>query len=186
MIISQVLKSTEPKMDSVITTLETELKNIRTGRANAALVEDITVSYFGTDTPLKQLASITIPEPTQIVVQPWDKQSLGDIEIALKNSDLNLSITNDGKSVRISLPPMTGERREELSRLVKKHGEEARVAIRNIRGEAWDQIQGGFKKGDVTEDDKYRGEKELNELIDRKNKDIEDRTEVKISELSKI
>jgi len=186
MIASEIIKSIGPKMDSVISLLDSDLKNIRTGRANSALVEDIVVNYFGVETPLKQLASITIPEATQIVVSPWDKQSLGDIEIALKNSELNLSVTNDGKSVRVSLPPMTGERREELSKIVKKHGEDARVAIRNIRGEAWEQIQNGFKKGEITEDDKYKGEKDLNDLIDQKNKEIETRIESKISELSKI
>lgn len=182
----EIVKSVGPKMDEVVVLLDSELKNVRTGRANSSLVEDIIVKYFGAETPLKQLASISIPEPTQIVVQPWDKQSLGDIEIAIKESDLNLSVTNDGKAVRIGLPPMTGERREELSKIVKKYGEEARVSIRNIRGEAWDQIQSGQKKGEVTEDDRYRGEKELNELIDRKNRKIEDRVAAKISELSKI
>jgi ribosome recycling factor len=186
MITSEIIKSISPKMDSVILILDSDLKNIRTGRANSALVEDIVVSYFGVETPLKQLASITIPDATQIVVQPWDKQSLGDIEIALKNSELNLSVTNDGKSVRISLPPMTGERRDELSKIAKKHGEDSRVAIRNIRSEVWEKIQSGFRKGDVTEDDKYRGEKELNDLIDRKNGEIESRVESKIAELSKI
>lgn len=186
MIASEIIKSIVPKMDSVVILLDEAMKNVRTGRAHSALIEDITVSYFGTETPVKQLASISVPESTQIVVQPWDKQSLGDIEIALKNSELNLSITNDGVSIRINLPPMTGERREELAKIVKKHGEEARVAIRNVRGEAWEQIQNGFKKGDVTEDDKYRGEKDLNDLIDRKNKEIESRVEAKINELSKI
>ena len=186
MIANEIIKSVGSKMDSMISILDSDLKNIRTGRANAAIVEDVAVTYFGTQTPLKQLASITVPEPSQILVQPWDKQSLGDIEIALKNSELNLSITNDGNSVRVNLPPMTGERREELSRLVKKHGEEARVAIRNIRSEAWEQIQNGFKKGEVTEDNKYKGEKDLNDLIDRKNKEIENKVEAKIAELSKI
>lgn len=184
--IQEVIKKIEPRMQSTVEGLDNELKNIRTGRANSSLVEDIAVSYFGTNVPLKQLASITVPEPTMILVLPWDKQSLGDIEIALRNSELSLSITNDGKAIRIALPSLTGERREELSRLVKKYGENARVSIRNIRGEAWEEIQGAYKDKKISEDEKYRGEKELNDLIDKKNKVIEERIEQKIAELSKV
>ena len=184
--IQEVIKKIEPRMESLIDSLNDELKNIRTGRANSSLIEDIVVSYFGTNVPLKQLASITVPEPTMILISPWDKQSLGDIEIALRNSELNLSITNDGKAVRISLPSLTGERREELSKLVRKYGENARVSIRNIRGEAWDEIQKAYKDKKISEDKKYRGEKELNDLIDKKNQIIEGNIEQKISELSKV
>lgn len=184
--INEVIKSIEPKMNASIAGFESDLKNIRTGRASAGLVEDIIVSYYGANTPLKQMASITIPEPTAIAVIPWDKQSLGDIENAIKNADLGLSVVNDGNAVRVSLPPLTGERREELSKQAQKLEEAARVVIRNIRGEAWEQIQNSFKKKEISEDEKYRGEKELNELIDKKNKAIEEITATKISELKTI
>lgn len=184
--IAETIKSVEPKMDNAIANFGLDLKNIRTGRASAGLVEDIIVSYYGANTPVKQMASIAIPEPTMIAVTPWDKQSLGDIETAIKNADLGLSIVNDGNAIRVSLPPLTGERREELSKQAQKLAEVARVVIRNIRGEAWEQIQNALKNKEISEDEKYRGEKELNELIDRKNKAIEEKTTTKISELKTI
>jgi ribosome recycling factor len=184
--IKEIIKTIEPKMDSAIANFELDLKNIRTGRANAGLVEDIVVSYYGANTQLKQMASISVPEPTMLAVTPWDKQSLGDIEAAIKNADLGLSIVNDGNAVRISLPPLTGERRDELSKQSQKLAEAARVVIRNIRGEAWEQIQNSFQKKEISEDEKYLGEKELNELIDKKNKKIEEITATKISELKTI
>jgi len=185
-VIKDIIKLIEPKMDLAILNLEDELKNLRTGRANAGLVEDITVSYYGANTPLKQLASISIPEPTMILVSPWDKQSLGDIEIAIKAAELNLSVVNDGSSIRISLPPLTGERREELSKMAQKMEENVRVVIRNIRREAWEQVQQAFKNKEISEDEKYRGEKEFNDLIDRKNKLIEEKILKKISELKTV
>ncbi len=184
--IKEVMKKIEPKMQSAIESFSIELQNVRTGRANSSLVEDISVAYYGTNTPLKQLASITVPEPTMILVAPWDKQSLGDIENAIRSSELGLSVVNDGNAIRISLPPLTGERRDELSKLVRKYGENARVSVRNIRGEAWEEIQQAYKEKTVSEDEKYRAEKELNDLIDNKNRLIEEKVEQKISELQKI
>lgn len=184
--INEVMKKIEPKMVAAVESFSTELQNIRTGRANSSLVEDINVAYYGTNTPLKQLALITIPEPTMILVAPWDKQSLGDIENAIRDSELGLSVVNDGNAIRISLPPLTGERREELSKLVRKYGENARVAVRNIRGEAWEEIQQAYKKKSISEDEKYRAEKEFNDLIDNKNRLIEGKVEQKIAELQKI
>ena len=184
--IKDVVKSIEPKMEATIANLDLDLKNIRTGRANAGLIEDIVVSYYGTDTPLKQMASVTVPEPTMLAVTPWDKQSIGDIENAIKAAELGLSVVNDGNAVRISLPPLTGERREELSKQVNKLGEAAKISLRNIRGEAWEKIQNALKNKEISEDEKYRGEKELNELIDKKNKIIDEHVLVKISELKKI
>ncbi|PIP51078.1 ribosome recycling factor [Candidatus Berkelbacteria bacterium CG_4_9_14_0_2_um_filter_42_30] len=186
MMIKEIIKKIEPRMDAAIRNLGEELKNIRTGRANSSLVEDVPVTYYGTNTPLKQLASINIPEPTMFVVTPWDKQSLGDIEIALRNAETGLSIVNDGHAIRITLPPLTGERREELSKLVHRLGENARVAIRNIRGEAWDEIQKAYKNKEISEDEKYRGEKELNDLILGKNRQIEEKASAKTTELGKI
>jgi ribosome recycling factor len=184
--IKEIIKKIEPRMNLAIENFEDELKSLRTGRATSSLVEDISVLYYGTNTPLKQMASITIPEPTLIQISPWDKQSLGDIEVAIKNSDLNLSVANDGANIRVSLPPLTGERRDELSKLAQKMAEAGRISVRNIRGEAWEQIQEAFKKKEISEDEKYRGEKELNDLIDRKNKLIEEKTQEKIKELRTI
>lgn len=184
--VNDVIKKIQPKMDLAITSLESELKNLRTGRANPAILEDIVVPYFGTQTPLKQMASITAPETSLIVVQPWDKSALADIENTLRNSDLKLSLANDGSVIRISFPPITGERREELIKLAKKYGEDARVSLRNIRGEAWDEVQKAFKNKEISEDEKYRGEKELNELIEKENKKVEAIIDTKVSDLGKI
>jgi len=182
----EIIKKIEPQMDLVISNFYQELKNIRTGRANSSLIEDVLVVYYGTKTPLKQLASVTIPDPTTLVVSPWDKQSLNDIEIALRNADLNLSVVNDGQRVRVSLPPLTSERRQELTKFVHRVGENARVAIRNIRGEAWDKVQKAYQDKKISEDEKYRGEKELNDLIEKKNRDIEEKIRQKTAELNKI
>ena len=184
--IQELIKVAQPKMDATIASFEIDLKNIRTGRANAGLIEDIMVPYYGVDTPLKQMASVTIPEPTLLTVTPWDKQSLGDIENAIRSADLGLSVVNDGNSVRVSLPPLTGERRDELSKQVHKLGELAKVSLRNVRGEAWEKIQNALKKKEISEDEKYHGEKELNELIDKKNKIVEEKVEAKINELKTI
>ena len=181
--IKEIIKKIEPRMNAAIEDFARELKNIRTGRANSSLVEDIGVSYYGTSPLLKQLASITISEATMIVVAPWDKQSLGDIENAIRNSGLGLEVVNDGNAIRISLPPLTSERREELSKMARRLEENARVAVRNIRGEGWEEVQRAFKNKEISEDEKYRSEKELNDLIDSKNRTIEERAIAKIAEL---
>jgi len=182
----EIIKKIEPQMDAAIEDFAGELKNIRTGRAKSSLVEDITVAYWGTNTPLKQLASVTVPEPTMILVAPWDKQSLGDIENAIRNSGLGLEVVNDGNVIRISLPPLTSERREELSKMARRLEENARVAVRNIRGEGWEEVQRAYKNKEISQDERYRAEKELNDLIDSKNRIIEEKTTAKISELKNI
>ncbi len=170
---NQILKTVDDKMQEAILFLLEDLKKIRTGRANAALFEDIKVSYYGTMTSLKELASIMIPEASQIQIKPFDKNSIGDIETAIRNSDLGISPVNDGNYVRISLPPLTEDRRKELASQVKKAGESAKVAIRNIRADAWGKVKDGEKKGELTEDDKYKSEKELNLLTDKTNKEVD-------------
>ena len=170
---NQILKTADDKMQEAVLFLLEELKKIRTGRASAAIFEDIKVSYYGAPTSLKELASIMIPEPTQIQIKPFDKNAIGDIETAIKNSDLGLNPVNDGNYVRISLPPLTEERRKELAVQVKKVGESAKVTIRNVRADAWGKVKDGEKKGELTEDDKYRSEKNLNELINKMNKEVD-------------
>ncbi|MFH1855013.1 MAG: ribosome recycling factor [bacterium] len=162
------------KFEQVRNKLEEDFKSIRTGRASSGIVENIIVSYYGQNTPLKQMANIQTPDAAQIVIQPWDKNSLGDIELAIRNSDLNLSPVNDGQLIRISLPPMTEERRGELVRNISKKAEEARIALRNVRGEAWEEIQKLQKSGKITEDDKYSAEDEINKIIGEFNKQIEE------------
>lgn len=184
--IQPILNSTRPKMQEVIEKLEEETKNIRTGRANASLVENIKVSYYGTETPLKQMASLSTPSGDSIQISPWDKNALGDIENAIRSSDLNMNPVNDGQNIRINLPPLTEERRKELVKIISKMSEEARIALRTVRQEAWDQIKKLEKDGKVTEDDRYTGEDQLNKQIEDFNKKIEELSEKKEEELMKI
>lgn len=152
-------------MQEVIDFFQGELKKIRTGRANSAIVEDIKVSYYGNQALLKTIASISIPEANLITVQPWDTGILNDIETAISDSDLGLSVVNDGKVIRLTVPPMTTERRGELNKLIEKIAEENKVKLRNLRREIWDRIQSDQRQGKIPEDDKYTAQKELQDLI---------------------
>lgn len=180
------LRSFEQNMESIISRLQEEFSKLRTGRATTSILEDIIVPYYGTQTPLKQMASISVPEGSMLVVQPWDKNALGDIENAIANSGKGLAATNDGNVVRIKIPPMTMERRQELSKLIQAQAEEARVALRNLRQKEWQDILGEVKAGKATEDDKYRAEKDLNELIKKYNEKIESAVNNKIKEVETI
>lgn len=169
----KILKEVESKMTDSILHLVEELKKVRTGRAHTSLVEDLRVSYYGSSMPLREVATLSAPEPGLIAIKPFDRNSISDIELAIRNADLGLNPINDGNFVRISLPPLTEERRTELAKQVKKTGEAAKVTLRTIRGEAWDQIQRMVKKSELTEDDKYRGEKRLNEIIEKMNAEVD-------------
>lgn len=182
----KLLTETAKKMDEAIGYFRDELKTINTGKASSLLVEGIAVSYYGSQTPLKQVATITTPDATQIVITPWDRGVLADIETAIRNSDIGLSPTNDGKSVRLSLPPMTEERRIDLKKMIGKLSEESKVVIRNVRGESWEQVQSAEKKSELTEDDKYQAEKELNNLITKKNQIVEELTRDKEIEIMRV
>lgn len=184
--IDDILKEAGSKMMASVENLKSELKKIRTGRAQGSLVEDIAVSYYGTRTPIKELASISVPEASLIQIKPFDRNSLGDIENAIRDADLGLSPVNDGTFIRLNLPPVTEERRIELSKQVKKTGEESKVSLRTIRGDAWSKVQNLIKKNEATEDDKYQAEKDLNELIEKKNKEVDAVTTEKESEIMKI
>lgn len=184
--IDQIMKDVKPKMGSSIENFRTELTKIRTGRANPALVDGVMVSYYGTPTSIKELASITAPDANQIVIKPWERTILHDIENAIRSSDLGLAPVNDGQQVRLTLPPMTEERRKEIVISIKKMGEETKVSIRNIRREAWDKVQTAEKNGEATEDDKRRAEEELNKLTAEKNGEIDKVVTEKEQEIMKI
>lgn len=183
---SNLLKELKSKFDQVISKLEEDFQKVRTGRASVALVENIIVSYYGSTTPLKQMATLSTPDASQILIKPWDLNALGDIELAIRNSDLNLSPVNDGNFVRIVLPPMTEERRNELVSLLDKKGEEARVALRNVRGDTWERVKKMEKEGTITEDDRYSAEKEINEIIDTYNKKIQELVDKKEKEIRQV
>ncbi len=162
-----ILLDAEDRMEKTIVALRRELSGIRTGRAAPGLIEHLDVEYYGTPTPLNQLAGISAPEPRLLVVQPWDRGSLGIIEKAIRSSDLGLNPTNDGQLIRIAIPALTEERRRSLVRVVRAKVEEDRVALRNIRRDAVAQIKDLMKDKQIGEDDERRGEQQIQDLTDR-------------------
>lgn len=184
--IDQIIKEVKPKMESAISSLKTELSRLRTGRANPSILDNVTVSYYGTNTMIKELASVTVPDPGQIVIKPWERSVLNTIETAIRNSDIGLAPINDGQQIRLVLPPMTEERRKEIVSQVKKYGEETKVSIRNIRRDAWDKVQTAEKKSEVTEDDRRWAEEELNKIINEMNKEVDRTVSDKETEVMKI
>jgi ribosome recycling factor len=150
---SKTMSNTKERMSKAIQTFTRELASIRAGRANASLLDKITVDYYGAPTPVNQLAGISVPEARMLVIQPYDKTALGDIEKAIMKSDLGITPTSDGNIIRIVIPQLTEERRKDLVKLVKKEAEDAKVAIRNIRRDSNDDLKKLEKNGEITEDD---------------------------------
>jgi ribosome recycling factor len=165
--IDDILLDAEDRMEKTIEALKRELSGIRTGRAAPGLIEHLDVEYYGTPTPLNQLAGISAPEPRLLVVQPWDRGSMGIIERAIRSSELGLNPTNDGQLIRIAIPPLTEERRKSLVRVVRAKVEEDKVAIRNIRRDAVAHIKDLMKAKEIGEDDERKGEHQIQELTDR-------------------
>ncbi len=181
---SQKIKDdTKVKMEKSIVLLTQELLKVRTGRASPALLDDVRVDYYGSVLPLNQVASISIPEPRLIVIQPWDKQALGAIEKAIHKASIGLTPSNDGNVIRLSLPPLTTERRAELVKLSQKLAEECRIAVRNIRRDANNEIKKEEKEKKITEDESFKTQeaiqkmtdeyiKKIDEILKKKEKDI--------------
>lgn len=182
----KIVGQLKEKMQEVLDKLSENFRGIRTGKASGGLVENILVSYYGTKTPLKQMASITTPDSSSIVIQPWDANSLGDIELAIRNSDIGINPTSDGRAVRLSLPPMTADRREELIKMIHKSAEESRIVLRNLREEAWREVKQLEIQKQITEDDRYSAEKELNKIIEEYNQKITKAIEEKEKEIRTI
>jgi ribosome recycling factor len=162
----EILEDADDRMHKAIEALKQHLSGIRTGRASPALIERVQVEYYGTDTPLQQLAGISAPEARLLVVTPWDKGSLKAIDKALRASELGLNPTNDGSVLRIAIPALTEERRRDLVKIVKRNIEEAHVAIRNIRRDAMHLLKELDDGGDISEDDRRRGEERVQKLTD--------------------
>ncbi|RUM90069.1 MAG: ribosome recycling factor [Thermodesulfatator sp.] len=171
---NKVIGETEKKMGKAINAFERDLAHVRTGRASAALLEGITVDYYGSQMPLNQVASIAVPESRLLTVQPWDNNILAEIEKAILSSDLGLTPNNDGKIIRVSIPPLTEERRKELVKIVKKMAEDSRVAVRNCRRDAIDKLKTQKKDKEISEDEMYRLQDEVQKLTDRYIKKIEE------------
>jgi len=156
----------DDRMNKAAETLESEYKRLRTGRASISLVDGIRVDYYGSATPLSQLATLTIPDPRTIVIQPWDTSVVGETEKAILKSDLGLTPMNDGKAIRINIPPLTAERRRDLVKVVKKRAEESKVAVRNIRRDINEKIKDLKKDKKVSEDEQFRAQDEIQRITD--------------------
>jgi ribosome recycling factor len=181
-----VIKDATQRMNKVLDNLEKEFSKLRTGRASTSLVEDLKVDYYGTPTPLKQIASISVPDSRSLTIQPWDRNAFGDVEKAIQKSDLGLNPINDGKIIRINIPPLTEERRKELVKLAKKYTEDARVAIRNVRRDANDKLKSMEKDKEITEDDLHKGQDDVQKLTDDKIKQADDILAEKEKEIMEI
>ncbi|APH05229.1 ribosome recycling factor [Bacillus weihaiensis] len=162
----EVLANTKEKMDKAVTALSRELASVRAGRASANLLDKLSVDYYGAPTPVNQLASISVPEARLLVIQPYDKSVLGDLEKAILKSDLGLTPSNDGSIIRLSIPALTEERRKELVKLVKKYAEEAKIAVRNIRRDGNDDLKKLEKNGEITEDELRSNTDNIQKLTD--------------------
>jgi len=184
--LKDVYKETEARMKGAVQALDEDLGGIRTGRASPALVERLQVEYYGTLTPLIQLASISVPEPRSLLIRPFDASSLKTIERAILASDLGLTPNNDGKTIRLNLPPLTEERRHELVRVVHNRVEEARVAVRNVRRDSIRDLREFEQEKLISEDDLKRGEDELQKITDRIIEDINAVGERKEKEILEI
>lgn len=177
---------TKEKMEKCIDSLHRDYSAIRAGRANPNVLNGVTVDYYGTPTPLSQMAAISVPEPRLLVIQPWDASTLKDIEKAINTSDLGINPQNDGKVIRLAFPQLTEEHRKTLVKDVSHRGEEAKVAVRNIRRDAMDDLKKLKKNNEITEDDQKDGEKELQNITDSFVKQIEDVQKKKESEILSI
>jgi ribosome recycling factor len=184
--IKDTLREAVERMQTALTLLEEDLSGIRTGRASPSLVERLPVDYFGTNTPIIQLASVSVPEPRQLLIRPFDPATLKDIDRAILASDLGLTPNNDGKVIRLNLPQLTEQRRQELVRVVQNRMEESRVKIRNIRRDLIRDLREFEKEGLISEDEQERGEKELQELTDKMNKRVEEIGERKEKEIMEV
>lgn len=184
--IKDLLKDAENRMKGAITSLEEDLSGIRTGRANPGLVEKLPVEYYGMETPLFQLASISVPEARVIMIKPFDPSTLKAIEKAILSSELNLTPNNDGKIIRLNLPPLTEERRRDLVKLVHSRLEESRISIRNIRRDLMKDLRDFEKEKMISEDDLKTGEEELQKLTDKFIEEIDKTGEHKQKEIMEV
>ncbi|RKY05420.1 ribosome recycling factor [Candidatus Poribacteria bacterium] len=184
--LKSLLKETEERMKKAVAATSKEFAAVRAGRASAAMLEGITVDYYGSRLPINQLATISIPEPRMILIQPWDKNVLKDIEKAIAQADLGFNIISDKNSIRLIVPELTEERRKELVKVVRRMAEEGRVAIRNIRREAIETIRKMEREKQISEDDKYRYQDEIQKLTDKYIEQIDELLKAKEKELLEV
>ena len=182
----ELLKNTEEKMNKTVGVLEREYKSIRAGRANIAVLDRITVDYYGCPTPIQQMAAVSVPEPRILMIQPWDATTLKEIEKAILTSDIGINPQNDGRVIRLSFPPLNEERRKEIVKEVRKTAEDNKVAIRNTRRDAIEKLKALKKANTVTEDDVADGEKKIQNLTDKFCKEIDELASSKEKEIMEI
>ena len=179
----KITSQAEERMKKSLRSLQEEFNTLRTGRASPALFDKIRVDYYGQKTPLNQVATISVPEARLVVIQPWDKALLGEIEKAIQMSELSVNPSNDGKVIRINIPPLSEERRKELAKVAKNMAEQCRVACRNIRRDAMDEVKKALKNGDITEDQEKKIQDEIQKLTDRFMMEINKELEAKEKEI---
>ena len=176
-------KEFERKMDKTMEVLQESFGSVRAGRANARVLDRVEVEYYGVETPVGQVGTISSPDPRTLVIQPWDSSLLKKIEKAIQTSDLGINPQNDGRVIRLVFPQLTEERRKDLTKQVRKYAEEAKVAVRNLRRDGMDALKNAKKKNEITEDDQKKGEKDLQTLTDKYVKKIDEACEIKEKEL---
>lgn len=181
-----LLLNTEERMEKALASLDRDFAKLRTGRASTALVDSIKADYYGTPTPISQMASVAVPDSRSLTIQPWDKGGMAAIEKAILKSDLGLTPINDGKIIRISIPPLTEERRKDLVKISKKYGEEAKVAVRAARRDANDSLKKAEKDKEITEDELKRRSDEVQKLTDRFVAEVDNRCQNKEKEIMDI
>jgi len=186
MTVQTTLGEAGEKMDKAISVLKDELGSIRTGRATPALLSRIVVDYYGTQVPIQQLASFSVPEPRTLLIQPYDKNAISSMEKAIMASDVGITPSSDGNVIRLSFPPLTEERRKELIKVVHQRGEEGRVAVRNVRRHSKEELERLQRAGTISEDDRARSEKELQKLTDHHVAGIDEIVAHKEQELKEI
>ena len=184
--LDDVYHEVDHKMERSLAALRKELSRIRTGRATLALLEGIDVAYYGTATPLNQMATLAAPESRLLTIQPWDKSQVGLIEKAIQRSDLGLTPMNDGKIIRLAIPPLTAERRKDLVKKVKKIGEDAKVALRNVRREGNETLKDLEKTKDISQDDLRRGQEQVQKITDRFISQVDDVLNAKEHEILEV
>lgn len=181
-----IFNKTKEKMEKCLDALNRDYKAVRAGRANPAILDRVTVDYYGTPTPINQMAAISVPEPRMLMIQPWDASTLKDIEKAINTAEIGINPSNDGKVIRLAFPALTEERRKELVKDISKRGEEAKVAVRNVRRDAMDDIKKLKKNNEITEDDQKNGEKKLQDITDNYIKQVEEMVKNKEDEVLSI
>jgi ribosome recycling factor len=184
--IDEILNDAEHRMRSAVTALDRDLDSVRTGRARPALVETLKVDYYGTPTPLNQMAAINAPDPRLITIQPWDKTQLGTIEKAIQKSDLGLTPTNDGNIIRLVIPPLTEDRRKDLAKSVHKKAEDARIAVRNVRRDSLDHLRKAQHDKEITDDEERGAQARLQKITDKYVAEVDKHGHAKEEELLEV